>query len=51
MKVSSFSSRVAPPNTTMMAKLAQSIGCTALPRSFSQPTCTAVVAIATPVAT
>jgi hypothetical protein len=51
MKISFCSISVAPPNTAMMPKLAQSIASTRLPRNFSQPTCTNVVPIATAVAT
>src|ERR1041384_1014419 len=47
MKVSSWRISVAPPNTTMMTRLAHSIASTRLPRSFSHATCTNVVAIAT----
>src|SRR5205823_2755917 len=45
------SSRVAPPNTAMMPRLAHGIASTRRFVSFSQPTCTNVAAIATAVAT
>jgi hypothetical protein len=51
MKVSSCRSSVAPPNSTMIARLAHSIGSTCRPRSLSHATWTKVAAIATPVAT
>ena len=51
MKVSSCRNSVAPPNTTMMARLTQSMVSTFLPRSLSQPTWAKVAAMATPVAT
>ena len=50
MKVASRSHRVAPPMTTMMARLIHSIRSTLRPRASSQPTCATVATIATAVA-
>src|SRR5712692_821265 len=51
MKVLSRRYSVSPPNTTMMARLAHSIGWTFFRRTSSQPTCMMVAPIATAVAT
>src|SRR5690242_10154943 len=51
MKVSSRRMSVAPPKTTMMARLAHCMGATFLRRASTHPICAMVTAMASPVAT